>query len=85
MPAINKAHAILTSEGDILSHSAITARELNIPCLVGIKNLSSKIKNGDEIFLDTYKNILKVNGVNISEETTDIDWTSVYDFPTYQN
>ena len=80
MPAINKAHAILTSEGDILSHSAITARELNIPCLVGIKNLSSKIKNGDEIFLDTYKNILKVNGVNISEETTDIDLTSMYDF-----
>lgn len=50
MPAINKAHAILTSEGDILSHSAITARELNIPCLVGIKNLSSKIKTATRYF-----------------------------------
>ena len=49
MPAINKASAILTAEGDILSHSAITSRELNIPCLVGIKNLSSKIKTGDDI------------------------------------
>ena len=80
MPAINKACAILTSDGDILSHSAITARELNIPCLVGIKNLSLKIKNSDDIFLDTYKNILEVNGINLSGKTADIDWSSVYDF-----
>lgn len=80
MPAINKACAILTSEGDILSHSAITSRELNIPCLVGIKNLSSKIKTGDEIYINTYKNILEVNGHNLWNKSSDIDWTSFYDF-----
>ena len=80
MPAINKADAILTVEGDILSHSAITSRELNIPCLVGIKNLLSKIKTGDDIYINTYKNILEVNGNNLWNKTSDIDWTSFYDF-----
>jgi len=80
MPAINKASAILTVEGDILSHSAITSRELNIPCLVGIKNLLSKIKTGDDIYINTYKNILEVNGHNLWNKSSDIDWTSFYDF-----
>jgi len=80
MPAIKKSSAILTAEGDILSHSAIISRELGIPCLVGIKGLLKKIKTDDEIVINTHKNILTVNGINILDGIMDIDWTSVYDF-----
>ena len=80
MPAIKKSKAILTSEGDILSHSAIISRELGSPCLVGIKGLSKKIKTNDIITINTHKNILKVNGVNLLDGVINIDWTSVYDF-----
>lgn len=80
MPAINKAKAIVTSEGDILSHSAIISRELGIPCLVGVKDLSSKLKNGDTIVINTYKSVMEINGVNFFGNSVDVDWSSVYDF-----
>ena len=37
-PAILVASAIVTEIGGTLSHAAIVSRELNIPCVVGIKN-----------------------------------------------
>ena len=43
---------ILVERGNVLSHSAIIARELGIPAIVGIKNLTSKLKNGDKINID---------------------------------
>jgi phosphotransferase system enzyme I (PtsI) len=48
----NKIKGILTQKGGKTSHSAILARNLNIPAIVGIEDLILKIKSSDHIALD---------------------------------
>jgi len=55
MEACRKASAIVTDLGGMLSHAAITARELGIPCIVGTKNASKVLKDGDLVEIDTEK------------------------------
>jgi pyruvate,water dikinase len=52
VPLMKKAGGIITEQGNILSHAAIVARELNKPCLVGVKGIFDQIKDGDKIILD---------------------------------
>ena len=60
LPIMLKARGIVTEVGGILSHASIVAREFKIPCVVGVKNATSKIKNGDQI-------IIKKGGVVLVE------------------
>jgi phosphohistidine swiveling domain-containing protein len=46
VPLMQKAAAIVTDQGGILSHAAIVARELKKPCIVGTGNATKKLKNG---------------------------------------
>jgi pyruvate,water dikinase len=46
------AAAIVVERGSLLSHSAIVARELAIPCVVGLKGAMDWIASGDLIELD---------------------------------
>lgn len=46
------ASAILVERGSLLSHSAIVAREMSIPCIVGISGLLKQLKTGDIIEMD---------------------------------
>jgi phosphohistidine swiveling domain-containing protein len=59
MPALRKASAILTDVGGMLSHAAITAREMSIPCIVGMRNVSSVLKDGDMVEVDADKGIVR--------------------------
>ena len=43
---------MVTDLGGILSHTAIVARELNIPCITATKNATKLIKTGDKIKLN---------------------------------
>lgn len=45
LPAMKRARAIITELGGLTSHPAIMARELNIPCLVGIPGVTKKLRN----------------------------------------
>lgn len=56
--AFVKSLAVLSESGGLLSHGAIIARELNIPCLLQVVNLKT-IKNGDLIEVDTNRGIIK--------------------------
>lgn len=47
-----KVKAFLTDEGGRTSHTAIIARTLEIPAIVGLKDISSKVKTGDCIIVD---------------------------------
>ncbi len=49
----SNASAIVVERGSLLSHSAIVARELGIPCVVGIKGATDWVQDGE---------ILEVNG-----------------------
>ena len=41
--------------GGVTSHSAIIARALGIPCILGVKDAASIIKSGDELVADAVK------------------------------
>ncbi len=49
VPAMGIAAAVVTDEGGILSHAAIIARELRIPCIVGTKDATRRLRSGDSI------------------------------------
>ncbi len=46
------ASAIVVERGSLLSHSAIVARELGLPCVVGVKSVTDWIANGEIIEVD---------------------------------
>ncbi len=46
------ASAIVVERGSLLSHSAIVARELGIPCVVGMKSAMNWIQDGETIEVD---------------------------------
>ncbi len=51
---LSNAKGIISSSGGALAHTAIIARELNLPCLIQVKNIG-KIKEGSKIKLDCSK------------------------------
>jgi len=60
MAACKKAGAILTNQGGQMSHAAIVSRELKIPCLVGMGNITDILKDGDLVEVDANKGIVKI-------------------------
>lgn len=51
-PIMKIASAIVTDQGGRTSHAAIVSRELGIPAVVGCKNATTKIKNGERVTVD---------------------------------
>jgi len=49
---MQKAAAIVTSEGGVTAHAAIVSREMGIPAVVGAQNALEVLKDGDEITVD---------------------------------
>lgn len=58
VPAMKKAVAIITDEGGMTCHAAIVARELNIPCIVGTKTVTKKIKEESIVTVDGKKGLI---------------------------
>ena len=50
--AMEKASAIVTDEGGITCHAAITARELGVPCIIGTGNATSVLPEGIQVMVD---------------------------------
>lgn len=59
VPLMKKASAIITEQGNILSHAAIVCREMKKPCLVGVKNALNKLKNNEKIEVNATHGIIK--------------------------
>ena len=55
VPAMSQSIGIITDIGGLTSHPAIISRELGIPCIVGTKEATKKIKTGQKIILDAVK------------------------------
>jgi len=60
VPIMKIAAAIISEEGGITCHSAIVARELKIPCIVGVQGAIVSLKNGDKIEVDANKGVVKI-------------------------
>jgi phosphotransferase system enzyme I (PtsI) len=51
----------VTEAGSKTSHTAIMARSLSIPAIVGLRDICSHLSSGDSVLLDGYRGILIVN------------------------
>ncbi len=49
---MQRSEAIITDEGGTTSHAAIVSREMGIPCVVGTKNATSLLKEGQLVTVD---------------------------------
>jgi pyruvate,water dikinase len=52
VPLMQRAAAIVTDQGGILSHAAIVARELKKPCIVGTGNATKQLHDGQTVTVD---------------------------------
>lgn len=64
VPYMQKASAIVTDQGGILSHAAIVARELHIPCIVGTKTATKVLKDGMHVVVDADKGVVYQAGLS---------------------
>lgn len=55
VPLMRKAKALVTDHGGMMSHAAIVAREFNLPCIVGTKQATKVLNDGDKVVLDLVK------------------------------
>jgi pyruvate,water dikinase len=60
VPLYPTVAGILIERGSILSHSAIVAREMGIPTIVGIPGLLSRIRTGDQVSMDGSTGTIRV-------------------------
>ncbi|MEZ7892446.1 MAG: PEP/pyruvate-binding domain-containing protein [Candidatus Wallbacteria bacterium] len=60
VPLFPSAAGLLIERGSILSHSAIVARELGLPAIVGITNITKILKTGDIVEMDGAKGIVRI-------------------------
>ncbi len=60
VPIMKKAAAIVTEEGGLTAHVSVVSRELGIPCIVGIRNITKILKDNDLVEVDADKGIVKI-------------------------
>lgn len=56
---MSKAGAFITEEGGISCHAAIVAREMRKPCIIGVKNATKFLKDGDKVTVDGDTGLIK--------------------------
>lgn len=52
---------IATDQGSATSHTAVMARALEIPALVGLHDVSRRVANGDEVLIDGNRGVLIIH------------------------
>jgi phosphotransferase system enzyme I (PtsI) len=60
----NYVKGFITNIGGRTSHSAIMARSLEIPAIVGTKNIMDSVDNGDYVILDGLDGVVIINPTN---------------------
>ncbi|MBU2228829.1 hypothetical protein KJ810_00300, partial [Patescibacteria group bacterium] len=59
VPAMKKASALVGGAGGLTCHTSIVAREMKIPCVVGVRNCDLFLKDGDRVIVDAEKGTIK--------------------------
>lgn len=53
--AVLKASAVICEYGGKLSHICIVSLEMGLPCITQVENARQKVKNGQNIYVDSKK------------------------------
>jgi pyruvate,water dikinase len=61
-PLFSSVSAVVADTGGVLSHCAIVAREYGIPCVVGTRVGTRRIKDGQVLTVDGAKGIVRIEG-----------------------
>ena len=75
VPAMKRAAGIVTDEGGMTSHAAIVSRELGVPAVVGSRNATSTLGDGQIVTLDGDKGTItegSADGDGNGEEHADV-------------
>jgi phosphohistidine swiveling domain-containing protein len=56
---MKKAAGIITERGGITCHAAIVSRELGIPCITGVPNVTEILKDGEIVEMDATKGVIR--------------------------
>lgn len=70
VPIMKRAAGIITEQGGMLSHAAILARELGIPCIVNYPDATHKFKTGDVITMNATTGRIIEDSENIIVDET---------------
>jgi len=62
VPLFPSISGLLIERGSILSHSAVVAREMGIPTIVGLEDVCKQVKTGDVIAMDGAKGFAHLKG-----------------------
>jgi pyruvate,water dikinase len=52
VPAMRRAAALITDGGGMTCHAAIVSRELGVPCVVGTRNATTTLRDGEVVTVD---------------------------------
>lgn len=59
LPAMRLAAGFISEMGGITCHAAIVAREMRKPCLVGVRDITQLLHDGDQVELDAVKGFVR--------------------------
>ncbi|MFA7653653.1 MAG: PEP-utilizing enzyme [Candidatus Magasanikbacteria bacterium] len=60
VPAMRLAGAIITDEGGVMCHAAIVSRELGIPCIVGTRDATKILQDGEIVEVNANHNSVRI-------------------------
>ncbi|HIK16800.1 MAG TPA: pyruvate kinase [Leptolyngbyaceae cyanobacterium M33_DOE_097] len=65
--AIRKAAGVITEDSNVTGHAAVIGLRLNVPVMIGVKNATSLIRDGEIITLDLQRGLVYAGTVNSSQ------------------
>lgn len=60
LPMIRKASAVVTQQGGVTSHASVLCREIGVPTVIGVEDLLTFIRDGDEVEVDATAGVVKL-------------------------
>ncbi len=58
VPTMRRAAAVVTDGGGVTCHAAIITRELGVPCVVGTRNATTVLHDGDMVTVDGHRGVV---------------------------
>ncbi|WP_205697068.1 phosphoenolpyruvate synthase [Conexibacter sp. SYSU D00693] len=62
VPLMRRAAAIVTDAGGMTCHAAIVSRELGVPCVVGTREATSRLRDGEVVTVDAGRGTVVAGG-----------------------
>lgn len=81
---IKSASGIVTEEGGLLSHAAIISREINKPCIVGVRKATKILKNSMLVTVNGNLGVVlygtKMHNINMVRNNDELEWENLLYF-----